>query len=364
MMLGEAHSPRFLAQPISTSDVSRPLASVLRGAARVSLRAAAKFNIPARLQRCLPANVAVLVYHRIGDPSEPGFYGFGSVVSATRPEFARQLDYLKANCNVIGMSELLAWRRGEFELPGNAVLITFDDGYRDNLTSAAPELQARDLPAVLFLTSGFADGTLCFSWDWIAEAFKTTQLRSAKLPVLGDATWDSARQRSRIAAGWIAAGKGLDHCNFRRQMLALATMLDVPPPSPAPRSVRLDWADIRALMTAGFAIGAHTATHPILSRVSLQRAAREIAVSRTAIERQIAAPVSCFAYPNGLFNEDHEKLVEQEGLELAFRAEGGVAFAGEIKRRPLAIRRICISLKDDIPRFAAKVMGATRLMEW
>ncbi len=350
-------------RPAEKHNYDRTVRTLLRNAAQRTLRTAAKLNIPARIQRCLPANVSVLVYHRIADPSEPDFYGFADVVSATRGEFSRQLDYLRANCNVVGLDTIAACQRGDAELPPNAVLITFDDGYRDNLTAAAPELQMRNMPAVLFLTTGFADGTLCFSWDWIAEAFKTTAVRNACLPLLGNRAWHSARERAFIAAEWIAAGKRLDHCQFRRQIFALSKVLDVAPARPAPRHVRLDWAEVHKLAASGFAIGAHTATHPILSRISPERSEREIAVSCEAIKRQLGAAVKCFAYPNGLFAEDHEAMVARQGLQLGFRAEGGIAFAREIRRRPFAIRRIGIGLKDDIPRFAAKVMGVTRLKD-
>lgn len=70
------------------------------------------------------------------------------------PRFEAQLDYLRRNFNVLSLSEYLRARREGRELPPYSVVITFDDGYRNFYTLAAPRLRERDLPASLFLTVG------------------------------------------------------------------------------------------------------------------------------------------------------------------------------------------------------------------
>src|SRR6185369_10656248 len=65
--------------------------------------------------------------------------------------FEAQLDYLRRHFQVISLAEFLKARNGNARLPDRAVVLTFDDGYRNFLTSAAPRLAARGLPVSLFL---------------------------------------------------------------------------------------------------------------------------------------------------------------------------------------------------------------------
>ena len=97
----------------------------------------------------------VLNYHRLGYPSSTTMDRL--VFSATQEMFARQLKFLKTECDLITPSQIQ-------ELPrrprGIYAMITFDDGYRDNLLNAAPILHALGLPATVFVVAGRVGGAL------------------------------------------------------------------------------------------------------------------------------------------------------------------------------------------------------------
>ncbi len=97
--------------------------------------------------------LTVLNYHRIADVEKDGRDTFLQNISATPSSFARQMDFLSENFNVISGAELLAWLQDKSELPPHAALITFDDGYQDNWSNAYPVLKKRNLPAIIFLTT-------------------------------------------------------------------------------------------------------------------------------------------------------------------------------------------------------------------
>ncbi|MGI9522283.1 MAG: polysaccharide deacetylase family protein [Hyphomicrobiaceae bacterium] len=311
----------------------------------------------------LPKNLVVLAYHRIDDPRRPGFYGFSGNVSATRQAFSEQLDLLAEQYTVVGIDDVVAWRRGLIDLPRNPVLITFDDGYRDNFTDALPELAARRLPAVLFVCTGYVDGTVYFWWDWVADVFARTKLRQAVLPLLGNWAWENAEERSRLAALWVNVAKRLPQMTLRYCLRELAATIGEEIPERGPSQARLTWDELKVMTEQGFMVGAHTVRHPNVNRISEERARKEIATSRAIIEQRLGISVDSFAYPYGGkddFNERHERILEQEGFALGFRLDGGITFAREVRRRPFAVRRVCITQKDTLPRFAAKVAGASR----
>jgi peptidoglycan/xylan/chitin deacetylase (PgdA/CDA1 family) len=244
------------------------------------------------------------------------------------------------------------------------VLITFDDGYRDNYTIALPALAERRLPAVLFAATGFLDGFVCPFWDWVMEAFRVSSKESAALPLLGQRRWTTPKEREALGAEWIKANMLLPHVESRRALAGLGRALEFPLPPAPPPGLMMSWDELAAMTQEGFTIGAHSATHPILLRTSQNRALREIEVSKAVLELRTKTRVTSFAYPNGLFSRLHEDMLAKAGFSFGFRVEGGLTLAREVKDCPFAIRRTCITLKDDLPRFVAKAGGAARLIAW
>lgn len=318
------------------------------------------------LRRLAGESLVALLYHRIDDPDRPEFYGYRDNVSATRETFAAQLDYLVKNYDVVTLDDCIAWIEGRAPLSSRAVLITFDDGYRDNFINAAPELTARNLRAVLFAATGFIDDQAVFYWDWIAEAFRWTSQTEAELPLLGHTVFDSPQMRQRTAQRWITTAKALLDEEKRQRISNLADCLHVLPPHGPPSGLHMTWPEVGASAKDCFDIGAHTVNHPIVSRVSIDEAEREIARSKSTLENVLGRPVRAFAYPNGQpgdFGPEHEALLQKLGFSIGFSAHGGLTFAGEARQKPFALRRVGINFHDNLPRFAAKVSGANRFLD-
>lgn len=105
----------------------------------------------------------ILMYHRV---AEPRVDPWGLAVSPFH--FAEQMSLLRRTRHPLGLTEFVErWRGGS--LPEQAVAVTFDDGYADNLHEAKPRLDAADVPATVFLATGFLDQTVPFWWDELAE---------------------------------------------------------------------------------------------------------------------------------------------------------------------------------------------------
>lgn len=343
--------------------ITRIAKAVRRQAVRATLTAFDRLHVGPAVRGLLPANLVILVYHRIDNPDAPEFTGFRQIVSATPEQFAQQLDYLAQNFTVIGLDELEAWHSGKAELPPNAVMITFDDGYRDNLVHALPALEARRLPALLFVTTDFVDGVLWPWWDWTAEAFKASSAQRGRLPLLGERSWHDSTDRNDVICEWIDAAKSLQYTAFQQALSDLAQRLEIDLQQPPPSRLLLNWEEVAELTRRGFRIGNHTATHPILVNTDRAHAGHEISAASARLEQVAGRPVTAFAYPSGRFTQREEMLAREHGVTLGFAAEGGFSFAHEIAARPLAIRRCCIGLRDTRERFAAKAAGLTRLAD-
>jgi peptidoglycan/xylan/chitin deacetylase (PgdA/CDA1 family) len=316
------------------------------------------------VRKLTPNLLTVLNYHRIDDPFRASFDTFRPNVSATPSDFAMQMDYVSQKYNVISGTKLIAFIKAGRQLPARAAIITFDDGYYDNYTNAYPILKARNLQAIIFLATDFIGTCKPFFWDLIAYSFFHTKKEHAHLPHLGPQNWADALTRNIVMQNLIEALKKISDMEKQKVMDQLPKILGVDLPEDAFKNLIMSWSNARELSENGIELGAHTASHPILTRISLDAARAELLQSKQRVEVEIGKPSLSFAYPNGQpsdFNNEIMDRVRQAGFEIAFTLLPGPTQRAAVLKSPLAIRRIFLSYTDSFPRFAAKLVGLDRI---
>jgi peptidoglycan/xylan/chitin deacetylase (PgdA/CDA1 family) len=197
-----------------------------------------------------PGSLRILMYHKINDQS-------GNSVSVPTARFAEQMAFLEERYQVVSADAVLAHLATGDPLPTRAVLLTFDDGYRDVFTNAYPILKRHGYPATLFVSSDFIGTNRVFPHD----------VRLAR--------FDNAV---------------------------------------------INWAELRELSDT-FEIGAHACSHRALTAMDLAEARREICESKAVIEDRLGHRVRLFAYPKGGpldFNGALRHLVIDAGYEACF----------------------------------------------
>jgi peptidoglycan/xylan/chitin deacetylase (PgdA/CDA1 family) len=269
----------------------------------------------ARLTPAFP----ILTYHRVNDDDDPFFSALPTAV------FERQMRHVARNYRVLPLEDLVE-RLQRGGLPRNALAITFDDGYRDNLTHAAPILSRLGLPATIFLATGFI-GTAEVPWfDRLAQGLKKSPLEAVRTPWGENLDLAGVPNRLRAMTRALDYFKGVPDEDRHRALEAILTALAVTDQRSF-KNLMLSWDDVQALRGLGFAIGAHTVNHPILSRVTTKRAWTEILGSRTMIESACGAAPRLFAYPNG-GSEDYtdtvKRLVREAGFSCAVTTQFGL----------------------------------------
>jgi hypothetical protein len=106
----------------------------------------------------------------------------------------------------------------------------------------------------------------------------------------------------------------------------------------------LGWDELRRLAKEGATLGAHTQTHPILTRVSLEKARAEIVGSQADLKREIGATLPIFSYPDGGHNDAIVEILIEEGFVLGFNGPTGV---NDLRTcDPFRLRRINITPKS------------------
>jgi len=257
--------------------------------------------------------LAILTYHRIGEPGD----GPPGIIGPTVRTFARQMAWLGASGRAVSLDDVLRARDGGAPLSRGAVLVTFDDAYADFADRAWPVLERHGVPPVLFVPTAFpGDVGRAFWWDRLYAAVR--EARGALATPIGTLTIrsDSDRLRAyRVLRGHV---KRLPHDE------AMALVDEIAPGAPDSAARVLSWPELRRLAGAGVALGAHSRTHPLLSQVAPQRGADEIAGSVEDLRRETGRAPAAFAFPGGDVPVGAADALRAAGVRVAFGTARGV----------------------------------------
>jgi peptidoglycan/xylan/chitin deacetylase (PgdA/CDA1 family) len=210
------------------------------------------------------------------------------------------LAYLESGFEVLAIGEAVERLgvAGRGSQPG--VVLSFDDGYADNLHHLLPALRARQFPATVFVTSG-PIGTRERLWfSEVRRCIRETTAPSVQAGFLSEPLPLGTPQQRELAAEAVVAHMKASVARPAEATAALREALDVPA-SPCDDAERMLTREELARLAADplVTIGAHTVTHPVLARLSEEDAVREIEDSRVALAEIIGYEPAFLAYPNG-----------------------------------------------------------------
>ena len=277
-------------------------------------------------RRVLPSRrLAILRYHAICD-ANAGYADPGICVSPAA--FEQHVGYLAAHYAVLSLPDAVGALKRGATLPRNAVAITFDDGYADNL-AAARTLQRYGLTGTFFITAACLAGDQPF---WPAEirsligAITVPRLRLTAAGARLDIPVDGESERRaaiKTVSSLFKAHSIPVRESLRDQLRAAAGAVRGP-------ECMLRWQDVTEMARMGMTIGSHTLTHPNLPNAGESDAWREIRDSKSKLERELGTRISMFSYPNGgaerYMTPAIANLVRKAGFDAATTSRN--AFAG------------------------------------
>lgn len=314
--------------------MTAPLVGRLRGAAR-------------RLRSRFEHRVLILLYHRV---AEPLLDPWGLSVAADY--FDEHLAVMRRTAPTMRLADvpdaLLAGR-----LPRRSIVVTFDDGYADNLYRAKPALLRHGVPATVFLTTGALGGTHEFWWDELERLLLHPGVVPATLRL------DLAAERFVWDLGeWASYGEATARRHRRWRAYEAAptgrhalyyALWERLLPLPRDEQQRIlaqlrAWAGVestrrethRALSPAEAArladgglveLGAHTRTHPALAALPATAQREEIGRSKGDVETISGHSTTTFSYPYGRrsdYGAETLALVHDAGFACACTNVAGV----------------------------------------
>jgi peptidoglycan/xylan/chitin deacetylase (PgdA/CDA1 family) len=310
--------------------------------------------------RTSTASVTVLAYHRIvEDDVDPWS------LSVTPHRFAEQLAVIRELAIPLTLAEVLTRvQDGTLDRPG--VVVTFDDGYADNLYNARPILERFGVPATVFVTSGAIDADAEFWWDALEQVILGPHPLPAGLDLrlAGERrSWSlDDEARAPVQRPWHASQRPptgrqalyldlwrtlrpLLHAEQQQVVARLQQWVDRPL-IVRPTRRTLTTAELRALSAAkGIDIGAHSVTHPLLSGKPSDFQQPEIAGAKAALEATLGLPVPQFAYPYGMHDDISVRAVVSAGFSGACTTRHARCTSGDAR---WTLPRMTVTQGDDL----------------
>ena len=283
----------------------------------------------------------------------------GEPIRCTVSVFERLLRYLRdQDINVLSIEASLA-RLGDPDAKPFAVL-TFDDGYRDNLTHALPILERYAAPATVFVTTCMIERLSDLWWVGLVDWLK----RQERISVDGFGARDVATIEAKIATRislttWI---QGDLERLARLQAAMVADGVDV---GALVDLEALSHEELRRLAAHPLiTIGGHTTHHPWLASLSTDEARREILENRRYLQELLQQEVAHFAYPYGspvACGEREATLVAEAGFRSAVTCRHGCVFPVHADHR-FALPREGVHWFENEASIACKRVGWQRLL--
>jgi len=261
----------------------------------------------------------IIPYHMIVD--EPnGFYPETSTA-----DFEKQIAHLVKNYRVISLDKIVERVKTKRSLR-RCVAITFDDGFRDNYEIAYPILRKYNIPVTIFLTTSYIDSGTALWFIKLRYIFMKTEKTELRLR-LDDKNIllpMHTKEAKFTASDRVMAY--LKSCLDEQRLSLLDRLCDELEVNDFQGlyNLMLTWDQIKEMSKNDISFGAHTVNHPILSRISIEMAEREIQESKKNIEEKLGNPITSFAYPFGKkaqYSSDLFPVLEKLGFKCAVTTE-------------------------------------------
>lgn len=294
----------------------------------------------------------VLVYHRVYKPAGIS-NGDPHVLSATPTNFDAQIRYLARHYVPITAQTAAAALRGETRLPRRAVLVTFDDGYRDFLTEAWPVLKRYGVPALLFVPTAFAGTVRTFWWDELYAMVAGTDAPEVRVSGLGTYPLGTAEARWRTVRSLNRLFKHLTPDVLMARLQELRGVIGAVGPM---QCAVLTWDDLRGLAAEGLAVGSHGRSHAALPYLPGSQLMDELCQAHADLKRELGQFSPLFSYPYGLADSRAVPTLRELGYVGAFISLLGRNFVG--RRDPFMLYRHSVNLGQSLPGFAMRLSTA------
>jgi len=287
-------------------------------------------------------NCLVLLYHRVTvldhDPQ---------LLSVSPAHFDKQLNHLREQYHVLTVDEFNHHLQNHIRFPKNAVVITFDDGYADNLIQAVPVLEKYNMQALFYVATGTLGTSKEFWWDAIERIVLRNEIQPVEKEFfLSDNRYDlsnlNKEKRQSLYENLLPVLRRMRSVQREQKISELGLIFHSENGRESHRAMTFD--ELRKMYASNAAfIGAHTHLHPSLGSLDYEAQREEIMASKEILESELGIEIKHFSYPFGTifdYNADTFRIVRDLQFDLV------------AANYPEAVSRV--SNKHAFPRFLVR----------
>lgn len=317
----------------------------------------------------LKEKALALLYHRVLTlaEQETTFSQNGIIVSDIT--FNRHLVFLKKHFNIIDAAEFSRIIEEGKIFSDSSCLITFDDGWKDNYTNAFPLLKNQEIPSLIFLSVNYIENDDLF-WQETLNIYLKVFLSETDSSILEEKNLiefieryelndiiDSSDENRKIQIlNFINNWKFKPEKKRIEFLKSFNNILDIDITQQNKCDYFMNWDDIGNMESGNITFGSHGMNHKIVTQLSNEQLNEELSESKIELGKKLSKNVDTFSYPNGNYDQETAKLVENLGYQFAFTTEYGFV---DKNCNLMTIPRINIheDVTNNIPMFLCRILG-------
>ena len=256
--------------------------------------------------------LTVLLYHGVSNHSYNNIENFSGKHIAVR-DFDKHIQFLHKNCTILSMDDVVDIYKNGDAWPKNAVAVTFDDGFKNNYSQAAPILDKYNCPAIFYVCAGMVNTDMMFWVDEIEDCINRT--RQARITLSLD---ESVNLSLKSDADKLYAIKIIKkYCKKSKKEVKdnliskLAYQSGINPSvNASPDYPMMSWSEVKELSSSSlFVVGGHTLYHDIMAAQDIKRLRIDIDATISLLDYNLTQSTTHFAYPEGQDNHYSKEVI-------------------------------------------------------
>lgn len=245
----------------------------------------------------------ILLYHGVTNSDSIGIENY-SGKHLKKAEFQRQIEIVARTCVPLSIDEIVEIHRSGQEYPPKAVAITFDDGFRNNYTNAAPILDEYGVPATFYVCAGMISSQKMFWVDELEDCFNRSTKSQVKISLNDHSTiFRLTDKRSRLMAlQEVKTFCKTADLHTRNQVVSkIIEETSVTPTCEAAHNYsKATWEQLKEMSNNRlFTVGGHTLYHDIMTSVPAETMQKDVADTLHLLDRKLGQKTRHFSYPEG-----------------------------------------------------------------
>ena len=276
--------------------------------------------------------LTILLYHGVSVHKSIGIENYASK-HIDLDSFVSQMNFVKKNSNVISIDEVVDIYNNNGFFPKNAVVVTFDDGFENNSTVAAPVLDDLKIPAIFYITAGIVNTNIMFWVDQLEDVINFTKSKNISLNLEKKVSFSLSSKKEKLnSLHQIKSFCKLSTKTKKDQILSelISACSFEPNVNHSPNYNKINWKQLIEMdQNPLFTIGGHSLYHDILSSLSVKKMHQDVKMSIELLEYKLNHKVEHYSYPEGQnehFNDEIIDFLMKNGVKSSPSAIHGVNY--------------------------------------